>query len=237
MRTRIHIEDLSVRCVVGCEAAERERKQVVAVDLEVELDASIAVHEDGIDHTVDYMALERGVRFILESGRFRLLETAGAVLVRYLLAPPTFGSTAPVKAKVSLTKKDLVLGGGRPRVELSSIAHKETYRMERRDWGALEVLMENRWLGLYRLIVAPGRRVPPMLLRQLKGRVQAETAGLVEWGADGPTDVLEPGAHASWDPEVSISWRNLGDGPSSLLCLTRPAIDDIRHLELPQVVD
>ena len=65
----------------------------------------------------------------------------------------------------------------------------------------------------------------------------AEGSGLVSWDQDGPTDVLEPGATAAWDPETPVSWRNLGEEVSSLICLTRPALDDIRYLELPQVVD
>ena len=124
-----------------------------------------------------------------------------------------------------------------PRVHMSSMARLESYQMERRNWGSIHVLFENRQVGLYRLNVSPGQRIPPILLNRLRGQSLAEGDGLVAWDQEGPTDVMEPGATASWDPETPVSWRNVGDENSSLLCLTRPALDDIRFLELPQVVD
>lgn len=237
MRTRIQIDDLRVDCVVGCHAAERERVQELAVSLDLELDGREAAYEDRLDYTVDYQSIERGTRFILQAGRFRLLETAGHLLVRYVLAPPPAGGPAPLSANVSLSKFGVLSGDARARVQMSSQAHAESYTREVREWGSIEVLMENRWLGLYRFNVAPGCRVPPILLSRLRGRSLAETAGLVGWDANGPTDVLEPGGSASWDPEMPETWRNLGEEPASLLCLTRPVLDDIRTLELPKVVD
>ena len=236
MRTRIHIDDLRVSCVIGCYPKERERTQEISVSIELDVDAREAAYEDSLSHTIDYMAIERVVRFILQAGRFRLLETAGHSLVRTLLGPSVEGPV-PISANVSMTKFGVLSGQACPRVQMSGVARSESYQGQRRNWGSVDVLMENRRLGLYRLNVAPGQRVPPILLSRLRGQSLAEGMGLVAWDQDGPTDVLEPGATAAWDPDTPVSWRNLGDECSSLLCLTRPALDDIRFLELPQVVD
>ena len=82
MRARVQIEDLRIPCVIGCLEEERDRNQEIVVSLELEIDSRQAAYEDRLEHTVDYVALERAVRFILAAGQFRLLETAGHVLVR-----------------------------------------------------------------------------------------------------------------------------------------------------------
>ena len=79
MRTRIHIDDLRVSCLIGCYPSERERTQEINVLIELDVDAREAAYEDSLAHPIDYMAIERSVRFVLQAGAFRLLETAGHV--------------------------------------------------------------------------------------------------------------------------------------------------------------
>ena len=70
--------------------------------IELDVDAREAAYEDSLAHTIDYMAIERSVRFVLQAGAFRLLETAGHSLVRTLLAPALDGPI-PIAATVSMT--------------------------------------------------------------------------------------------------------------------------------------
>ena len=90
------------------------------------MDAREAAYEDNLAHTIDYMAMERAVRFILEAGRFRLLETAGHCLVRTLLAPSVDGPV-PISASVNMTI-GVMSGQACPRVQMSSMARSESYQ-------------------------------------------------------------------------------------------------------------
>ena len=154
MRTRIHIDDLRVSCLIGCYPSERERTQEINVLIELDVDAREAAYEDSLAHTIDYMAIERSVRFVLQAGAFRLLETAGHSLVRTLLAPALDGPI-PIAATVGDHWCDVRSG-------LSSGSNVEhgAFRVVPNGaakLGSIHVLFENRQVGLYRLNVSPGQ--------------------------------------------------------------------------------
>ena len=79
---------MTVECVICVYGGERHRTQPVTVKLELFLDTRGA-STAGLSGTVDYARLAGEVRFLLESCRFKLLETAAEALARYILAPPT----------------------------------------------------------------------------------------------------------------------------------------------------
>ena len=74
MMDRVFIEDLNVQTVIGIYGWEREIKQVVSLDLEMEFDITRAAETDSIGDTLDYKAVsKRLIRFIEES-EFQLVE-------------------------------------------------------------------------------------------------------------------------------------------------------------------
>jgi dihydroneopterin aldolase len=74
MMDRIFIEDLSIQTVIGIYDWEREIKQLVSLDLELEFDITRAAETDSIEDTLDYKAVsKRLIRFIEES-EFQLVE-------------------------------------------------------------------------------------------------------------------------------------------------------------------
>ena len=77
---KIIISDLRLPVIVGTLPHERERRQEIAVDLELFLDLAAAGRSDDLAATVDYAEIERRVIEVAEGSSFRLLEAlAGAI--------------------------------------------------------------------------------------------------------------------------------------------------------------
>lgn len=165
---RIAIDALRVDCVIGCYDAERTETQTIQVDLWIDLDIQSAADTDRLETTLDYSALSQQVVFILQSGRFHLLESAARMLLRYLLLPPAAEDPRPAvhAASVSLTKFGVLPGQATPCVTLSSQSDALTWRTERHGWGRRDVIDESQRLRLCRLRPAPGTAVPTPTVHQ-----------------------------------------------------------------------
>jgi dihydroneopterin aldolase len=87
----LEVTGIEVRCIVGVYPHERDQPQPLIVDLALHLDTSVAGEREQMSATVDYGRLAGEVRFLLESCRFRLLETAAEAIARYALLGPTGG--------------------------------------------------------------------------------------------------------------------------------------------------
>ena len=71
---RVFIENLTVETVIGIFDWEREIRQTVSLDLEMDYDIRRAAQTDAIDDTLDYKAVaKRLIRFI-ERSEFGLVE-------------------------------------------------------------------------------------------------------------------------------------------------------------------
>ena len=235
MQTRILVEDLQVECLIGCLDVERTEPQVVRVDLEVDLDVREATRQDALHLTWNYASLVREVSFVLQAGRFHLLETAGRVALRYLLLPPQHDDPrAPATwARIVLTKFHVLPGEARPRVEVSGHARDEQYVVEQKRWGTVDVVDENKRLGLYRLNVAPGRTIPNHVHRRMREEELVLTAGLVGWVGDEAPRPLAVNAHREWNNEAAHGYRNVGERTASVLCLNEPPFDPVDEIEVP----
>ncbi len=77
---RIHIQDLLVRCILGTNREEREKKQDVVINLSLWADLSLPAGTDRIEDTLDYRELKKRVVDLVEGSAFFLVEAlAGAV--------------------------------------------------------------------------------------------------------------------------------------------------------------
>jgi dihydroneopterin aldolase len=86
MMDRVFIEDLSVQTVIGIYDWEREIKQAVSLNLEMEFDIQRAAETDAIADTLDYKAVsKRLIRFIEESD-FQLVEALAERCAAIVLA-------------------------------------------------------------------------------------------------------------------------------------------------------
>ena len=161
---RISVDALRVDCVIGCHAAERTTPQTVQVDLWIELDIQQAADSDSLATTWDYCAISEQVTFILQRGRFQLLESAGRMLLRHLLLPPAADAAHPavIAASVALTKFGVLPGQATPCLTLTSRADAQTWHATSHDWGQRCVIDESRRLRLCRLSPAPGAVAPAL---------------------------------------------------------------------------
>ncbi|MDW8059695.1 MAG: dihydroneopterin aldolase [Thermomicrobium sp.] len=126
MPDRILLEGLQFYGYHGVHPEERRLGQRFAVDLELELDLTVAGTRDALDQTVDYGALARTVREIVEGEPRQLLEAVADAIVRAVLH--SYPNVEAVTVRVwKLAPPIRGLPVGRAGVEL---------RRTRRDLGA-----------------------------------------------------------------------------------------------------
>jgi len=83
---RIHIRDLSVRCIVGINPDERVNKQDIVINLTLYADLRKAGQSDHLADTVDYKAVKRKVLALVEGSSFLLLERLAEAIAGACLA-------------------------------------------------------------------------------------------------------------------------------------------------------
>ena len=77
---RIFISGLRVNAIIGCYPAERERRQGVTIDVELETDLAEAARSDELADTVNYAEIEERIQALAAGSSFKLIEAlAGAV--------------------------------------------------------------------------------------------------------------------------------------------------------------
>ena len=71
---RVFIEDLNVQTIIGIYDWEREIKQAVSLDLEMEFDIIRAAETDSIAAALDYKAVSKRLIRFIEDSEFKLVE-------------------------------------------------------------------------------------------------------------------------------------------------------------------
>lgn len=71
---RIHIRDLTSRCIVGINSDERVNKQDVIINITLEADLRDACATDRIEDTVDYKRVKQSILVMVEKSEFFLIE-------------------------------------------------------------------------------------------------------------------------------------------------------------------
>ena len=227
----IAVEGLCVDCLIGCLDPERRQVQPIRVDLEIGLEITAAADGDDLRRTRDYAAISREVRFILQSGRFHLLETAARFLLRWLLLPPPPGDRGPPvrSARVALTKFHALPGEATARVSLA--AEALDYTRERNPWGTVDVVDECRRVGLYRLNVAPGQAIPNHYHQRTREAELILSGGLVGWREGGRPAPRAVGERFRWARREEHGYRNEGVAVASILCMDAPPFDPADEVE------
>ncbi len=71
---RVFIENLTIETVIGIFDWEREIKQAVSLDLEMDFDIRKAAVSDAIEDTLDYKAVSKRLIHFVEESQFQLVE-------------------------------------------------------------------------------------------------------------------------------------------------------------------
>ncbi|MBV8530674.1 MAG: dihydroneopterin aldolase [Candidatus Eremiobacteraeota bacterium] len=96
----------------GYAAAERERRQVFAIDLSAEIDLRGAASSDDLSQTMDYASLHARLVHVVASTSYALLERLAADLL-----DAVFDDRRVVSAELTLSKPG-ILDGATPSVTL-----------------------------------------------------------------------------------------------------------------------
>jgi len=154
----IAVRGLTVDCIVGVYRREQVATQPLQLDVALFLDTREAAVGGRLAHTVHYGRLEGELRFLLESCRFELLESATEAVCRYVLAPPTEDlHRAQVRAATVRVTKPQALGGRAvPSLQVHRTAEEMHYEVEDKSFGRVDIIHESQGYGIYRLRIRPG---------------------------------------------------------------------------------
>lgn len=83
---RVFIEDLRVETIIGIFDWEREIRQTVSLDLEMDVDVTRAADTDRIDDTLNYKAVAKRLIGFIEKSEFQLVETLAQRCAEIILA-------------------------------------------------------------------------------------------------------------------------------------------------------
>lgn len=104
-KDRVFIEDLRIETVIGIFDWEREIKQAVSLDLEMNFDIRRAAETDAISDTLDYKAVAKRLIQFVENSEFQLVESLAERCAEIVL------KEFPVeKLKLKLSKPGAVRG-------------------------------------------------------------------------------------------------------------------------------
>jgi dihydroneopterin aldolase len=218
-RDVIAIRGLEVDCVVGVHPHERDTSQPLSVDVSMCLDTEAAGATERITRTIDYQQAAAQIVFLLQSCRFRLLETAAHAIARHLLAPPLPDENRPQVAsvRIRLSKPAALDGRAVPSLEIERDASWVTMAHEVRPFGTVDVIHETKDAGIYRLNVAPGQRIPLHVHRRMQESEMVLGEGLRCNGR-----AVAPGTIHRWPHDAPHTYENPTDRTVSILCVDAP---------------
>ncbi|GAB4310955.1 MAG: dihydroneopterin triphosphate 2'-epimerase [Candidatus Sumerlaeia bacterium] len=84
----IRIKNLRLRCLIGINDWEREHKQDVVVNAELEFDGGRAAQSDNIADTVNYKTITKKIIALVESAQYGLLEKLCAEVLDICMSDP-----------------------------------------------------------------------------------------------------------------------------------------------------
>jgi len=217
---KIELTGLVVDCIVGVYPAERLIPQPLHLDLELHLDTRAAARGGALSATVDYARLAGELRFLLESCRFLLLETAAEALCRYILAPATADAPhALIEAvELRLTKPQARAGGAVPSLTIRRERAEFTLEVEDKAFGKVDVVHVTKGCGVYRLRVAPQQSIPIHVHRIMDERELVLGDKLHLQGRP-----VRSGTAIHWPHHLPHRYDNPSDTEQTILCVDRPS--------------
>lgn len=88
MTDRILIKDLLLRCIIGINEDEREKKQDVLINLEITTEFDEAIRSDSTERALDYKKLTKKIIGHVEASHFFLIESLASSIADMCLSEP-----------------------------------------------------------------------------------------------------------------------------------------------------
>lgn len=215
----IELRDIEINCVVGLYPNERQVPQPLRLDVAMSLDTEPAARKESLAASVDYAAIATQLRFLLQSCRFRMLETAAHALACYLLAPPAPGEKRAQleRVRIRLEKPEVLEGIAIPSLCIEREKGFATLLREDKPFGIVEIIHETRDAGIYRLNIAPGASIPLHVHHVMQESELVLSEGL--WCQGKP---VQKGTVHRWPKNAAHSYHNPTDRTLSILCVDSP---------------
>ena len=101
---KLFIKDLRVQTIIGTKKWERQKKQNVIINIEMEFDGEKAAQTDSIAHTINYERVTKRIIKHIEKSHFFLIEKLASSILNIILK-----DNFPVKnASVEVTKPGIL---------------------------------------------------------------------------------------------------------------------------------
>ena len=81
----VYIRELKVEAIIGVFDWERERKQIVSIDIELGCDIREAAHSDDIEDALDYKSVAHRIIDFVGKSRFLLVEALAEAVAEMIL--------------------------------------------------------------------------------------------------------------------------------------------------------
>ena len=82
---KVLIKNLQVETIIGIFNWEREVRQVVSIDLEMEFDNKVAAKSDDIEDALDYKKIGKRVSSYVKRSKFKLVERLAEQIAKLIL--------------------------------------------------------------------------------------------------------------------------------------------------------
>lgn len=153
------LKDFSFPCVIGLLESEQRKTQTLAVELRMAVDLERAAGGD-LSMSVDYVHTLKEIMFLAQHGRFRLIESLGVAIARWVLLPPLPAErrVQVQRVRLSLTKPEVFDGLAQPGIRLEKTAQWCATQPKRVAGLELpiDVLVETPITGAYRIWLPAG---------------------------------------------------------------------------------
>ena len=114
LRTRrIFVRDLVVPCLIGVHRHEKDGRQRVRINLDLDVAEDEAAHGDRLANVVCYEEIVSAIRRITDAGHINLVETLAERIAEYCLRDPRVRM-----ARVRIEKLDVFADAGSVGVEI-----------------------------------------------------------------------------------------------------------------------
>lgn len=101
----VFVKDLRFKTIIGCWDWERQVEQTVSIDLQMAWDTRKAAETEELQYALDYKAVSKRVRSVVQERRFELVETAANTIATLIME-----EFAVPWVKVSFAKPRAVTG-------------------------------------------------------------------------------------------------------------------------------
>ena len=111
----IRFKNLRLRAIIGVNPWERNEKQSVIINAELEFDGERASQSDDLNDTIDYRLISKRIIEHVENSQYQLIEALAGNLLRLIMEEPRV-----IRARLEVDKPNAVRSADSTSVEVSA---------------------------------------------------------------------------------------------------------------------